>query len=118
MKHYKFSFTYENTRDVPGYITEKIFDAFQSGVVPIYLGSPTVTEEIPANCFIDMRKFPSYHALYEYLVSMPEQEFNQYLENIRAFLDSDKAKLFDEDHFVLSIVNGILGTNLTVDDLD
>ncbi len=117
MKQYKFAFAYENTGDVPGYITEKIFDCFQAGVVPIYLGSPTVQEEIPADCFIDRRKFSSHEELYAYLVSMTEGEFETYLENIRQFLVSDKAKLFDVDHFVLSIVNGILETNLTIDDL-
>ncbi len=117
MKQYKFAFAYENTRDVPGYITEKIFDCFKAGVVPIYLGSPTVEREIPPECFIDRRKFSSHEELYTYLVSMTEGEFETYLDNIRRFLVSDKAKLFDVDHFVLSIVNGILETELTIDDL-
>ncbi|MBM3193284.1 MAG: hypothetical protein FJZ59_03515 [Chlamydiae bacterium] len=117
MKRYKFAFAYENTGDVPGYITEKIFDCFQAGVVPIYLGSPTVEEEIPKECFIDRRDFSSYEELYAYLTGMGEVEFKTYLENIRQFLLSDKGRLFDVDHFVLSIVNGILETDLTIDDL-
>ncbi len=117
MKHYKFSFAYENTKDVPGYITEKIFDCFRSGVVPIYFGSPTVTDEIPANCFIDFRAFSSYEELYDFLSNMSEEQFNHYLENIREFLVSEKAREFDVDHFVLNIVNGILGSSLTTKDL-
>lgn len=117
MKHYKFSIAYENTKDVPGYITEKIFDCFQAGVVPVYLGSPTVEREIPSNCFIDRRQFSSDQHLYEYLSSMTEETFNEYLDNIRQFLASDASKLFDQDHFVLSVVNGILDRDLTVQDL-
>lgn len=117
MKGYKFAIAYENTKDVPGYVTEKIFDCFQAGVVPVYWGSPTITDEIPADCFIDFRKFSSYEELYRYMISMGEGEFNTYLDNIRRFLSSEEAKVFDQDHFVLSIVNGILGTELTVSDL-
>ena len=64
---YKFSICYENTRGVPGYITEKIFDSFQAGVVPVYLGAPNITDEVPAGCFIDRRKFSSYQKLHAYL---------------------------------------------------
>lgn len=117
MRHYKFAIAYENTRDVPGYVTEKIFDCFQAGVVPIYLGSPTIDREIPRGCFIDYRDFSSYEELYAYLFLMGEDEFNVYLENIRTFLASPQAKLFDQDHFVLAIVNGICGAELTVNDL-
>ena len=35
LKHYRFSICYENMRDVHGYITEKIFDSFAAGTIPI-----------------------------------------------------------------------------------
>jgi hypothetical protein len=35
LEKYKFSICYENARDIPGYITEKIFDCFFAGCVPI-----------------------------------------------------------------------------------
>ncbi len=35
-KRYKFAICYENARDIPGYITEKIFDCFFAGCVPLY----------------------------------------------------------------------------------
>ncbi|WP_162784922.1 hypothetical protein [Polynucleobacter necessarius] len=34
--HTRFAICYENVRDLPGYITEKIFDGFLSGCVPVY----------------------------------------------------------------------------------
>lgn len=36
LKKYKFSICYENAKDIPGYITEKIFDSFFAGCIPIY----------------------------------------------------------------------------------
>lgn len=38
LKNYKFSICYENMKDVKGYISEKIFDCFAAGVVPVYWG--------------------------------------------------------------------------------
>jgi len=35
---YKFCFSYENTDNFPGYVTEKVFDAWMSGSIPIYRG--------------------------------------------------------------------------------
>lgn len=34
--NYRFGLTYENMRDEPGWITEKVFDCMRAGCVPIY----------------------------------------------------------------------------------
>ena len=57
LEQYKFSICYENMSDMPGYITEKIFDCFFAGCVPIYLGASNMTDYIPGGTFIDKRKF-------------------------------------------------------------
>jgi hypothetical protein len=94
IKPFRFNFCLENMGGVKGYITEKIFDSFAAGVVPIYLGASNVTSFIPENCFIDLRKFSSYEELYLFLKEMPETTYNGYLENIRVFLNSKEAALF------------------------
>lgn len=66
LQNYKFSICYENCSS-NGYITEKIFDSFFSGCVPIYLGAPNIDKYIPLNCFIDFRDFKSYEDLYMYI---------------------------------------------------
>ena len=48
----KFAIAFENASH-PGYVTEKIVDAFQAGCVPIYWGSSRVTEEFNPTTFID-----------------------------------------------------------------
>ncbi len=38
ISNYKFCFSYENTDDYPGYVTEKVFDAWIAGCIPVYWG--------------------------------------------------------------------------------
>jgi alpha(1,3/1,4) fucosyltransferase len=68
---YKFSICYENALDFKGYITEKIFDCFFGGTVPIYLGASNITQYIPENTFIDKRKFDTYPNSMHILTTCP-----------------------------------------------
>jgi hypothetical protein len=96
---YKFNIAYENISSINGYITEKIFDTFHYGCVPVYLGAPNVEKYIPKNCFIDRRDFASDEELYYFLKNMDESQYNDYLQNIENFLNSKEAKLFSAEHF-------------------
>ncbi|MDH7578630.1 MAG: glycosyltransferase family 10 [Bacillota bacterium] len=111
LKKAKFSICYENARDIPGYITEKIFDCFIYGCVPIYLGAPNVTEHIPAATFIDKRNFKSYPELSKYLRDMPPQEYIGYLEAIKSFLESEKSYPFSVEYFIDLMANKILNVD-------
>ncbi|MDC7221301.1 MAG: glycosyltransferase family 10 [Spirochaetales bacterium] len=110
---YKFSFTYENVLDIEGYITEKIFDSFFAGCVPVYRGASNIDKYIPENCFIDERKFNDYSKLHKYLKSMDDNQYKDYLNNIELFLNSDKSEQFRSSYFAnvivretLKIING------------
>lgn len=100
LKEYKFSICYENMRDIKGYITEKIFDCFAAGVIPVYWGASNVTDYIPADCFIDRRLFANEEELYRYMKAMSKEEHQNYLDRIARFLRSEKAKLFTAEQFV------------------
>lgn len=99
LKNYKFSICYENTGDINGYISEKIFDCFAAGVVPIYWGASNVTDYIPENCFIDRRKFKDNQAMYAFLKKVTKEEYEKYLQNAEQFLKSEKAQVFSQEHF-------------------
>jgi len=103
LKNYRFSICYENITKIKGYITEKIFDCFAAGVIPIYLGASNIKDYIPANCFIARQKIPSMTKLVHYLKHMKEAEYNEYLENIRKYLKSEKAKQFTKEGFQRSL---------------
>ena len=99
LKNYRFVIAYENSKDIKGYITEKIFDCFAAGTIPIYWGANNIDEYIPKECFIDRREYPDHEALYAYLKSMTEEEYEGYLNHIRTFLKSEQAQLFSIENF-------------------
>ena len=107
LKNYKFSLCYENTRDLSGYITEKIFDSFVAGCVPVYWGARNIEHYIPSECFIDRRQFESNEELYAFLKAISEQEYNKYIQAIQCFLDSDAAVPFSCNYFVDTILKAI-----------
>ena len=90
---YKFAFCLENLR-VNGYITEKIFDCFQKGIVPVYGGAYNVTDYIPSECFIDYFSFDDMQELVNYLNEMKKETYYEYLNNIQIFLKSEKFLYF------------------------
>lgn len=114
LQKYKFAICYENAKDIPGYITEKIFDCFFAGCVPIYLGAPNVTDYIPKNTFIDKRIFVSYDALYKYLTNMSDEEYVGYLDAIKNYILGSQIYPFSAEFFVEKIITEIIGEDKTV----
>ena len=112
MKDYRFAIAYENVKDDAGYITEKIFDVFIAGCVPIYWGAKNITEYIPFNCFIDRRDFKNNEELYGYMKGMSDAKYIEYLNNIELYLNSEKADEFSVDKFAKTIVHTCIKSNM------
>lgn len=104
----KFAYCFENVANLPDYISEKIFDCFINGCVPVYWGSNTIGDHIPSNCYIDRRNFKTTAETHQFLCSITAEQFNQYQENIQKFLASPKAMEFDIQSYVSIIVTKIL----------
>jgi hypothetical protein len=104
----KFAYCYENVADLPDYITEKIFDCFFSGCVPVYWGSHTINEHIPSHCFIDRRQFDTTADVHRYLKSIDAKTYARFQQNIMAYLKSSAAMAFDTTRYVSIIRNRIL----------
>jgi len=98
-QQYRFSIAFENSDSVPGYITEKLFDCFAAGTVPVYLGAPNVKEHIPSGCFIALRDFRDYEALYEYLSGLSESDYQSYLDAARDFLETPQYYRFTTSYY-------------------
>lgn len=105
---YRFALCYENVRDEPGYITEKIFDCMRADCVPIYWGAPNIANSVPPDAFIDRRQFNSNEDLEHYLVNVSEMKYEQSRSAITTFLASSQFNSFLEDSFVDRVVS-ILG---------
>jgi len=104
----RFAMCYENVRDLPGYITEKIFDCFFSGCVPVYWGSNTIADVVPSDCFVDRRNFADTASVYAYLKAMDEPTYLGYQQRIVAFLQSEAMYPFSSACFAKTIVETIV----------
>ena len=96
----RFSIVYENVSGQLDYITEKIFDSFSFGNVPIYWGARNILDYIPKTCFIDRRDFLSHDSLYSFIKNMHEDRFVEYQKNIKNFLHQEKNHLFSIKNFI------------------
>jgi len=73
LSRYRFSLCFENMT-MRGYVTEKIFDCLYAGAIPLYLGAPDIGELIPAEAYVDCRRFASWEQMWHEVSRMSEDE--------------------------------------------
>lgn len=98
LSRYTFAICFENMV-LERWITEKIFDCFFAGTIPIYLGAPDIARWIPEACFIDMRRFNGFDELRAYLVQLPPDEIQGYREAAREYVGSGAFAPFSKKAF-------------------
>jgi hypothetical protein len=108
LQRYRFAFVFENWSNDVGYITEKVFCAFSAGTVPIYWGASNLSTYIPADCYIDGRKFASFQEIDDFMAVMTKEEWCAYQERIRVYLESEKGDLFSPKRVAKLVVQEIL----------
>ena len=104
LRNAKFVFCIENFC-LEGYISDPIFDAFNNGCVPIYLGPKNVSKYIPENTFIDLRKFKNFSEVFQFLENINSFKYFEMQKNIIDFINSEKIADFNELGFTSKIVN-------------
>ncbi len=104
----KFALCYENLRGGRGYVTEKLFDCWTNGCVPVYVGASDIAERVPAACYIDGDRYATVPALIECLQGIDETEFAHRQRAIEAYLRSDAGQRHDQAHFCRTLVDGIV----------
>lgn len=102
---YRFAFCYENVREATGYITEKIFDAFVAGAIPIYWGAPNVRDQIPPEAFIDRREFSDHRSLHAHLASLSAEDRGRMIEAADAFLAGEDADPWRDTRFARTLLD-------------
>jgi len=104
---YRFALCYENMRDEPGWITEKIFDCMRADCVPIYWGAANIEAYVDPGAFVDRRRFQSYDELERFLREMPEAEYERHRDAIRAYLGSAAFARFLSPAFAESVMGAL-----------
>jgi hypothetical protein len=103
MSVFKFALCFENCV-FPGYVTEKIFDCFFAGCIPVYWGAPDIAEFVPAETFVDPRHFGRWADLDQYLRGMSKSEAQHYRDAARDFMTSKAFDEFHQDAFVNQLI--------------
>jgi hypothetical protein len=103
----KFCICFENARDIPGYITEKIFDCLFAGCVPIYWGDANIGKVVPKEAYIDFRQFKNFATLSQYLHSMSAEIFGSYQAAAARFLKSADFVPYTSNSFAQRLVSQI-----------
>lgn len=103
----RFSWCYENSRDLANYVTEKVLDSLAVGCVPVYWGADNVTDIVPADCFVDRRAFRDTAEVHRYLLSVGDAQYVDYQIAIRRFFASEQARRLRSDEVVRTIVEGV-----------
>ena len=73
---YKFNICFENS-SYPGYATEKLYEAYMGGTIPIYWGSPTIEVDFNPKAFLNWYDYGSDEALIQAVIELDQNE-NKY----------------------------------------
>ena len=109
MEDFRFSLAFENSAH-PGYVTEKIADAFIARTIPIYWGDPRICDEFNKDSFVDVRSFASRSDAIDHIAMLNRDEdmllkmlnahplktpdaIDVYMNGARAFFEN----IFDQD---------------------
>ena len=76
---YKFMVCFENDL-YPGYVTEKLLDAYVSGCVPLYWGDLGSETSINRDCFINLKDFNSLQEFAQYVAGISDAEYKKLFE--------------------------------------
>ena len=90
---YNFVVAMENTKS-PGYITEKIYNAFLSGAIPIYYGDKIASDIFNTDAFINVDEYPSYDACADHIANMSQSEI-KHMQQQPIFKDNKLHPLID-----------------------
>ena len=73
ISNYKFNIAMENS-STEGYISEKIFEAWTAGCIPIYWGDPTISKVYNEEAFVNLHNFSSIHEAIGYILELEQDK--------------------------------------------
>jgi hypothetical protein len=100
LNDYKFNLCFENS-SYPGYTTEKLYEAYMFGTVPIYWGSPTIECDFNPKAFLNWHDYQDDDAFMEAIIEVDtkpelyeqmymEPLFNSWKEPYNKYLDMNR----------------------------
>jgi GR25 family glycosyltransferase involved in LPS biosynthesis len=114
-KKYKFAMAFES-KNYPGYVTEKICDIFKSNTIPIYWGTSEVIQDFNPKSFINANDFSNFDELVEFIKKVDNDDIlyasyfkEPILSNMWIDIFTDKNSVFFKN-----LVDKIIGSNVNL----
>lgn len=95
LSRHKFSLCFENMA-MRGYVTEKIFDCFYAGTIPVYLGAPDIGDLVPPEAYVDCRNFANWESLVDHLSRVSASELQRMRDAGREFVQSKQGRKYSQ----------------------
>lgn len=95
LSRHKFSLCFENMA-MRGYVTEKIFDCFYAGTIPVYLGAPDIGDLVPPEAYVDCRNFANWESLVDHLSRVSASELQGMRDAGREFVQSKQGRKYSQ----------------------
>ena len=93
--NYKFQFAIENSKNIKGYISEKIFDSFFLTTFRYTQEPPILSAYIPDDTFINIDEFDDIKSLISFTQSLSINEISNIKKAQIDFFNSELIKNFD-----------------------
>lgn len=107
MSDYKVALVVENSSE---FLSEKLFDAWFAGCIPVYLGPPVESFGIPNNLVVAVEE-PNLRSVSEALERALREDRQLFIQNVRAFLDSEEAEKWKADLAIKAILEAAINVN-------
>jgi len=105
MSKYKVAIVIENSSEL---LTEKLFDAWFAGCIPVYVGPGIGDFDLPSELIVNGGS-GSLDALQEGLEEAFSRDHHEHIVALKIFLESSKAKKWKSEHAIPALLNSILG---------
>jgi len=115
LNDYKFNLCFENS-SYPGYATEKLYEAYMGGTVPIYWGSTTIECDFNPKAFINWHDYQDDDAFMKAIIEVDQTPelyeemylqplFNNWREPYNKYMDMDRFRLWFKKNVYKGVIN-------------
>ena len=115
LNDYKFNLCFENS-SYAGYTTEKLYEAYMFGTVPIYWGSPTIECDFNTKAFLNWHDYQDDDAFMEAIIEVDtkpelyeqmymEPLFNSWKEPYNKYLDMNRFRNWFKKNVYKGVIN-------------
>lgn len=113
LSSYKYALVIENSAE---YMSEKLFDAFFAGCIPIYVGPNVENYGIPKNIVVQAE--PNLKSIEQALETAKEMNFENFQQDLRKFLSDEKTiEKWSHENVYARMLEIILGKPLESEEL-